>query len=162
MRLRAFLVPRAVAHRDAGAPTPPALPGQADKQAIIKANEASITNFMGKPLQPDELKKRLLAIRKAQRQQTLGQQIRKVGRGRKQSMHDIFSPHIVFGEPLSKIADLKKPDNRHLVPYLNDSCEVINELNENDKGLQLGYVMKTIPPISSCHWCATRPRSGFG
>jgi DNA-binding response OmpR family regulator len=50
--------------------------GQADKQAIIKANEASITNFMAKPLQPDEVKKRLLAIRKAQRQQTLGQQIR--------------------------------------------------------------------------------------
>ena len=116
--------------------------GQADKRAIIKANEAGITDFMTKPLDLDELKKRLFAIRKTQRQQTRQRQIGKVWRGRKRSMHDIFSPHIVFGEPLSKSSDLKKPANRHLVPYLNNSCEIIDELNASDIALQLGYVIE--------------------
>lgn len=115
---------------------------QADKQAIIEANEAGITNFMAKPLQPDELKKRLFTIRKTQQQQTRQQQICKVWKARKVSMHDIFSPHIVFGEPLSKSADLSKPTNRHLVPYLSECCEIIDELNESDIALQLGYVIE--------------------
>jgi DNA-binding response OmpR family regulator/HD-like signal output (HDOD) protein len=116
--------------------------GKADKQDVIEATETGISDFMAKPFQPDEFKKRILAIFKERKRLDRERQILQVWNDRTPTVQEIYSPHIVFGEPIDKVEELQINANRKLVTYLNHAREIIAELNEAHPSLKLGYIIE--------------------
>ena len=116
--------------------------GKADRQAIIDANEVGIRDFLAKPFSPEELRKRILAIHKGHMRDVLKQQIQHIWNGRQTSLHDVDGAQVIFGEPISRVEDLQRPENQSLAIYLNSAREAILELNRAHSALHLGYIMK--------------------
>lgn len=118
------------------------LADKADKEALFAATNAGINHMVAKPFEPDELRRKLHVLYHEHRRQTVGLRARAFWKGRRATFNDVFSPQIVFGEPLHKLADLKVPENRHLLPYLADAGEIVDELNEKHPLLRLEYVIE--------------------
>jgi HD-like signal output (HDOD) protein len=118
------------------------LANKADKDALFAATNAGIQHMVAKPFAPDELRRKLHVLYYEYRRQTVGLRAQTFWKGRRATFNDVFSPQIVFGEPLHKLADLKVPENRHLLPYLADAGEVVGELNEKYPLLRLEYVIE--------------------
>jgi len=116
--------------------------GRADRKDIIAANELGVLGFVAKPFKPDELHRRIRSVFQERRRLLREQQVQAIWDRRQTSFNDIFTPQIVFGEPLSKIKDLWKPENRRLVTYLNNAREAIDALNQANERLDMGYVIE--------------------
>ncbi len=118
------------------------LADKADKEALFAATNAGINHMVAKPFEPDELRRKLHVLYQEHRRQTVGLRAQAFWNGRRATFNDVFSPQIVFGEPLHKLADLNVPENRHLLPYLADAGELVGELNEKYPLLRLEYVIE--------------------
>jgi len=118
------------------------LADKADKEALFAATDAGINHMVAKPFAPDELRRKLHVLYQEYRRQTVGLRAQQLWKSRRATFNDVFSPQIVFGEPLHKLADLQAPHNRPLLPYLADAWDIVSELNEKYPFLRLEYVIE--------------------
>jgi DNA-binding response OmpR family regulator len=117
--------------------------GKAEKEHILQASRVGVNGFIAKPFTPDQLKHKIYEACRARRQQLIDRQIKKLVSGREDLHGNPEGPLLVLGEAIKSARDLRDPANRHLVEYLGGALEAIEESNERDPELKLGYILES-------------------
>ena len=116
---------------------------RAQKQDIIEATEVGINDFIAKPFTSAELKRKIFEVQKKQKEVTRKRQIGQIWEGRTTYLREMSSPHIIFGEPIDSLDELRDPANREVVTYLANASGAIAKANAKFPGLNAGYIIES-------------------
>ena len=116
--------------------------GQANKDQILQASRIGVNGFVAKPFTGDQLKQKIYAAFRGRRQQLIDRQVAQLLKGREDLHGKPQGPLLVLGESIKSAQDLKNPANRLLVEYLSGALDAIEDSNDHDPELNLGYILE--------------------
>ena len=116
--------------------------GQASKKHIVEASRLGVNGFLAKPFEPAQLRKAILQAYRQRGKESRQQQIKEIWEKRASQVQEVRSPQVVFAEPVQSAKDLLDPTNRHAADYLIAACASIDKCNQEQRGLNAGYVIE--------------------
>ena len=116
--------------------------GRADKEHILQASRIGVNGFVAKPFTGDQLKQQIYTAFRGRRQQLIDRQVAQLVKSRENMHGNPEGPLLVLGESIQSAQELKDPANRLLVEYLGGALEAIEESNERNPDLKLGYILE--------------------
>jgi putative nucleotidyltransferase with HDIG domain len=117
--------------------------GQAGRSDIVEAIEAGINGFLGKPFTPAQLRQKIADVWKRRHKPSVDQALERVIQGHKDFDPTEDGPLIIFGEATNTLDGLRRPDRRSVARYMMRAVHVIDQANEEDPDLGMGYLIET-------------------
>jgi HD-like signal output (HDOD) protein/DNA-binding response OmpR family regulator len=116
--------------------------GKAQKEDIVELARHDVHDFMAKPFHATALQKKIRTIQKTQDQRARGKRINRIWKERTTFLSEVKGPLIILGEPVDSIEELRRPNNRELVGYLDHARTAVAQTNADNPSLDASYVIE--------------------
>lgn len=116
--------------------------GKAQKTDIAEAAQLGVNGFIAKPFTPSDIRRKILAVYRNQKQALSQQRAKQVWNDRLDLMEQVSGPLIIFGESVRSGEELRHPNNRALVTYLSQAWEAIEQTNTAFPDVKLAYIIE--------------------
>jgi len=116
--------------------------GKAGRDDIVEASRLGVNSFLAKPFEPAQLRRAIVQAHRQRDKESRQRQIREVWENRTAQVQEVTSPQIVFSEPVPSAQALAEPANRHAADYLIAASAAISRVNQEQPGLNAGYVLE--------------------
>ena len=115
----------------------------ANKRDVMEAAQMGVSGFLTLPLDTSTVRKKVFDAIRSHRKAHVERQARLVWENRIDQAGGAPGPLIVIGEPVTSLKELRQPEYRETVSYLDSIRQRVDYFNDRYSSLSLGYVLES-------------------